>query len=87
MSYDPQDDRDYDCETCGGSGKVECPRCEGVGECTPLTEEEIEDGEPECDGGQIQCPSCGGAGVFTVCETAGERSKRYRLMAKIYDED
>ena len=57
------------CRECGGSGYIECTKCEGSGEARgqmPIaTIQGIRNDCPKCDGeGVITCPICKGKGYL-----------------------
>lgn len=58
------------CDRCGGSGEIDCPKCNGLFASTPgkflivLSEDGVHYEDcAHCDGtGYISCPTCGGSG-------------------------
>jgi hypothetical protein len=55
---------DIDCETCGGSGTVECVACDGTGDDKGIGYDDYDDCY-NCDGtGEMSCNYCNGEGYY-----------------------
>ena len=74
------DEIEYDCERCGGSGDYNCGDCDGNGdiECDDCegSGEDIDGDEcMKCSGdGNLTCDNCGGSGTETCEECSGTGS-------------
>lgn len=69
----------YECDTCGGSGKVPCEGCNGSGASVRIKAARC----PNCQGeGATTCPACSGKGGLLIApETAERRPTTGRVVS------
>ena len=67
-------ENDYDCDECGGEGRLECGNCDGRGDvsCNEC-DEDYEENCDTCDGdGNVTCDTCDGEGESEDGETCDD---------------
>jgi co-chaperonin GroES (HSP10) len=65
----------YECRTCNGDGKIECPACRGAGSRPRKRGDEIVEVKcSDCEGAKrITCPECNGKGGILVVPDVSQR--------------